>query len=329
VAILCLAASLLFATPAAAKPRRAGPPHLDARAWVLIDAASGKRLAAHAAGRRLPIASATKLMTAYLALRRLHLRDRIPAPPYDGAPAESVLGLEPGERLTVRDLLYALVLQSANDAAVTIARGVSGSQPAFVVEMNAAARELGLDHTHYTNPVGLDERGNHSSAADLVSLTRVLLRDRLFARIADSRKAVLRSGRKRRRIFSRNTLLLRRPWVNGVKTGHTLGAGYVLIGAGERKGVELIAAVLGTPSEAMRDADTLRLLDYGFSLYPKRPPPPPPPLADAGPARSSDRGRGLLIPLLLSILGASVILVGVWERRRVIRRRRSRREMSR
>jgi serine-type D-Ala-D-Ala carboxypeptidase (penicillin-binding protein 5/6) len=325
--LLALAAAflLLTAAPAAAKPPH-GPPHLDARAWVLIDAASGRKLAGHAATRRLPIASTTKLMTAYLALRRLHLRDRIPAAPYHALPAESVLGLGRGERLTVRDLLYALVLRSANDAAVTIAKGVSGSQRAFVTEMNRAARALGLRDTHYTTPVGLDARGNHSSAGDLAQLARVLLRDRLFARIADSRKAVLRSGRHRRRILTRNTLLLARPWVNGVKTGHTLDAGYVLVGSGRRKGVELIAAVLGTPSEAMRDADTLQLLDYGFSLYPERPPPPP--LVDSGAGAAKHRRR-LPSPLLLSILGLSAILLGMRERRRMVSRRSSRRERSR
>jgi D-alanyl-D-alanine carboxypeptidase (penicillin-binding protein 5/6) len=326
--IAALAAAFLLLAPglADAKPKPHGPPQLDARAWVLIDAADGRKLAGHAATRRLPIASTTKLMTAYLALHRLHLRDRIAAPSYNALPAESVLGLGRGERLTVRDLLYALVLRSANDAAVTIAKGVSGSQRAFVAEMNRAAGDLGLTRTHYTTAVGLDAPGNHSSAGDLVALARVLLRDRLFASIADSRKAVLRSGRHRRRILTRNTLLLARPWVNGVKTGHTLGAGYVLVGSGKRKGVELISAVLGAPSEAMRDADTLQLLDYGFSLYPQRPPPPP--LVDSA-VTAVKRDRRLPSPLLLSILGLSAILLGMRVRRRMVSRRSSRRERSR
>lgn len=270
LALLWAAVALTSATPAGATPEppsKGKEPRLDARAWALIDAGSGERLARHAAARRLPIASTTKLMTAHLALERLPLRRRIVAPRYAAGAAESVLGIEPGERLTVRDLIYALVLRSANDAAVTLATGVSGSQRRFVRAMNRSAAALGLTGTHYTTPVGLDERGNHSTADDLVALARRLLDNRVFARAANSRDALLRSGRKRRRIVTRNTLELEEPWVTGVKTGHTLDAGYVLVASGRRKGVELIAAVLGASSEASRDTETRKLLEYGFSLY--------------------------------------------------------------
>jgi D-alanyl-D-alanine carboxypeptidase (penicillin-binding protein 5/6) len=326
VGLLAVTLLLLGAAPADAKSRSA-PPRLDARAWALIDAAGGQPLAAHAARRRLPVASTTKLMTAYIALHRLALDTRIPAAPYHPLPAESVLGLARGEKLTVRDLLYALVLRSANDVAVTIADGVSGSERRFVAEMNREARRLGLRNTHYTTPVGLDERRNYSSAADLARLARLLLQDRVFARVAASRRAVLRSGRSRRRIVTRNTLLFDAPWVNGVKTGHTIDAGYVLVGSGRRHGVELVAAVLGTPSEAARDAETLRLLDYGFSLYRRPPAPPLPPLLDSAAEPLPAKGR-LLGPFLLSVLGLSAILLGMRERRRMVRRRGSREQTA-
>ena len=176
-------------------------------------------------------------------------------------------GLRAGERLTVRDLLRALLLQSANDAAVTLAVDVGGSQAAFVRAMNARAAQLGLRNTHYANPVGLDERGNYSSARDLVTLARVLLRNRFFARTVDRPRATLTSGARVRRIVNRNLLVRRVPFVDGVKTGHTAQAGYVLIGAGERGGVRLVSAVLGDPSEAARDDDTLALLRYGLTRY--------------------------------------------------------------
>jgi D-alanyl-D-alanine carboxypeptidase (penicillin-binding protein 5/6) len=279
-AALALAAAVLLAPPAlaavppappkAAAPgtAAAGPPKLaDAKAWIVIDARDGTALAAKGADRKLPIASTTKLMTAYLALQRLRPEQKLRAPRYEAQDAESLLGLRVGERMTVRDLLFALVLQSANDAAETLAVGVSGSTKAFVRQMNRAAQALGLSSTHYSTPVGLDEPGNHSSARDLVTLADRLLENPLFAKAADSATATLKSGDRPRRIDTRNLLLNSYPFVTGVKTGHTLDAGYVLVGSGERKGTTLISAVLGTPSEGARDADTVRLLQYGFSQY--------------------------------------------------------------
>jgi serine-type D-Ala-D-Ala carboxypeptidase (penicillin-binding protein 5/6) len=239
---------------------------------VLVDGRTGEVLAGREQNRAAPVASATKLMTAYLALRELPLRKVVRAAPYDAIPAESLLGLSAGERVSVRDLLYGLILRSGNDAAHTLARAVSGSESRFVREMNLRAAALGLSQTHYSNPIGLDEPGNYSSAGDLVALSRRLLDIPAFARLAASRRAVLRSLRPRRTIVTRNTLLFRAPWTTGVKTGHTLGAGYVLVGAARRKGVELISAVLGAPSETSRDLDTITLLDHGFSLYRQRRP---------------------------------------------------------
>ena len=212
-------------------------------------------------------------MTAYLALQELPLAKRVRAAPYAAIPGESLLGLRAGERISVRDLLYGLILRSGNDAAETLAVAAAGSEPRFVRQMNLRAAALGLADTHYSNPIGLDEPGNYSSAADLLALSRRLLEIPAFARIARSRSAVLRSLRPPETIYTRNTLLLRAGWANGVKTGHTLGAGYVLVGSGRRDGVELISAVLGAPSEGQRDTESLDLLDYGFSLVPDPPAP--------------------------------------------------------
>jgi D-alanyl-D-alanine carboxypeptidase (penicillin-binding protein 5/6) len=265
-----LLAALLLPGAAAAKPAPVGPPRLDAKAWVLVDARTGEALAGHAIARRLPIASTTKLMTAHLTLEQEPLRRMVRMAPYQAIPSESLLGIEAGTQISVRDLLYSLILSSANDSAHTLAQVVGGTQSRFVLEMNRSAAALGLADTHYSNPIGLDSPGNYSSARDLATLARNLLANRTFARIADSTNAVLSSLHPALTIGTRNTLLFDAPWVNGVKTGHTLGAGYVEVGSGRRKGVELISAVLGAPTEAQRDSESLDLLDYGFAQYHSR-----------------------------------------------------------
>jgi len=267
-ALCVVAAVVALLAPGPAAPAAERPPQLDARAWVLVDASDRDRLAARSASSRRAIASATKLMTAYVALRELPLKRRVKAPDYQpSSPLESLAGLQAGERLSVRDLLYALLLESANDAAVTLADAVSGSVPRFVREMNRTAAALGLIHTRYENPIGLDSANNYSSASDLAELTLRLRRDGVFRRIVDTPTVVLRTGNRTREIDNRNLLVSRVPWVNGVKTGHTQQAGYVLVGSATRKGTTLVSVVLGAPSEAARDEQTLRLLDYGFSLY--------------------------------------------------------------
>jgi D-alanyl-D-alanine carboxypeptidase (penicillin-binding protein 5/6) len=227
--------ALALATPATAAAKL---PRIEARAWMLVDARTGETLVSHAVSRKLPIASTTKLMTAYVVLHELPLDRIVRAAPYHPEYGESLLGLRPGQRISVRDLLYGLILRSGNDAAYDLARAAAGSESGFVAQMNRYAAALGLADTHYANPIGLDQRGNHSSARDLATLTRHLLAIPAFARIADSRNAVLRSVRPRRRIESINELLQMAPWATGVKTGHTFGALYVLVGSGRREGVD-------------------------------------------------------------------------------------------
>ena len=247
-------------------------PQIEARSWALIDARSGDVLVSHAARRHLPIASTTKLMTAYVVLHELPLDRMVRAAPYEAEFGESLLGLRPGQRISVRDLLYGLILRSGNDAAYDLALAAASSEQRFVAEMNRYAAALGLADTHYANPIGLDQRGNYSSAADLATLTRHLLAIPAFARIADARSAVLRSVHPRRRITTINELLRMAPWVTGVKTGHTFGALYVLVGSGQRRGVKLISVAVGAPTDEDRFADNIDLLDYGFSLYKRQVP---------------------------------------------------------
>jgi D-alanyl-D-alanine carboxypeptidase len=267
---VALPAALLAGALLSGSATAAGKLHVEAKAWALIDARTGETIVSHAAARHLPIASTTKLMTAYVALKEMSPERIVRAAPYQAEYGESLLGLRTGQRISVRDLLYGLILRSGNDAAHTLAVAAAGSQELFVRQMNRRAAALGLADTHYANPIGLDQRGNFSSAADLATLTRHLLQIPTFAKVADSRSARLRSVEPPRRIATINELLLMAPWVTGVKTGHTFDAGYVLVGSGRRKGVELIAVAIGAPSDEARYSDDLELLEYGFSQYRRR-----------------------------------------------------------
>lgn len=216
-----------------------------------------------------PIASATKLMTYYLATQRFSLDRDIVIAPYAPEALESVAGFKPGDSLPIRDVLYGLLVPSGNDAAETLALSVSGSEPDFVARMNKAADSLGLKETSYADPIGLDT-ADVSSARDLADLALELRTQKLFRKIVDTERITIRSGTKPVRLESSNDLLLREPFVNGVKTGTTVAAGYVLVASGAQKGTELVSVVLGSPDEASRDSASLALFDYGFSLYAKR-----------------------------------------------------------
>jgi D-alanyl-D-alanine carboxypeptidase (penicillin-binding protein 5/6) len=169
--------------------------------------------------------------------------------------------------MSVRDLLRAALLPSANDAAATLAVGTMGSTESFVREMNRRARLLGLRDTHYANPVGLDDPDNYSSARDLATLAIRLRRFEFFRRTVDLPRATLRSGARVRTVLNRNTLVRRVGAVDGVKTGRTDGAGYVLVGSATRDGITVVTVVLGEPTERARDDDSLALLRYGLRSY--------------------------------------------------------------
>jgi D-alanyl-D-alanine carboxypeptidase (penicillin-binding protein 5/6) len=267
VAVAVLAAAVVQPAPAHAAAAAPPKPRLSADTAIVIDARTGERLYGRAPDRRHAIASTTKIMTALVARQRASLDDVFPASSYRPAPIESQIHLKRGERLTLHDLLEAMLLPSANDAAMAIAEGVAGSKSAFVDEMNAKAAELGLDGTSFANPVGLDDPNNFSTAADLAQMARVLLRDKMVAKIVDSPRARLETGARPRTVVNRNRLVAQYPWVTGVKTGRTTRAGYVLVGSATRGGAAVISVVTGEPSEAARDADSLTLLRYGLGQF--------------------------------------------------------------
>lgn len=251
-------------------PARAQMPTVSAPEAILVEQATGDVVYGKKETAERPIASTTKLMTALLALEKLSLDDVLVQVPYRAAPAESLGGFKGGERVTVRDELRALLLASANDAANTLSVRIGGTRARFVQMMNARAKQLGLANTSYSNPVGLDGPKNYSSAADLVKLALVLRQNAFFRETTNLKKVTIRSGAFPRTYLNRNTLVRTVPYVNGVKTGHTSVAGYVLVGSATRNGVTVLAAVLGTASEAARNADTLKLLKYGLARYSRR-----------------------------------------------------------
>ena len=310
VAGLLVAAALAsVGSGAAAHPAAAAKlPELAAKSAIAVETSTGDVVYARRPDRPRPIASATKLMTALLALERLPRNKLIPASNYRPAPIESHIGLRPGEEMTVADLLRGLMLASANDAAVTLAEATSGSRPAFVRAMNARARRLGLTRTRFDNPIGLDAPTNRSTARDLVRLTLQLRTHPFFRRTVAREQATLKSGDRLRVIRNRNTLVSHRR-VDGVKTGHTRLAEYVLVGSGRSaSGVRLITVVLGEPDEATRNSDTLELMTWGFRQF-----------RVLRPIRRGQTFPGARAPIRYR-RGAELALVAAGSVRRVIRR---------
>ena len=258
--LLPVAAALALAAPAAG-----GTPQVDARAYVIEDGSTGQVLAHYRERARVPIASLTKLMTVLLTLERTKPTDVVTVAPGAAAVGESSIDLHAGERLSVRDLLEGALIQSANDAADALAYYVGrGSETRFVALMNARARQLGLTDTHYARPDGLDAPGHVSSARDVTTLARLLMRQPIVRRIVRERRAEIAGGRI---LHTWNDLLGTFPGVVGVKTGHTSAAGWNEAAAVDRGGVYVFATILGSPDRTARNADLTRLLRWALSRF--------------------------------------------------------------
>jgi D-alanyl-D-alanine carboxypeptidase (penicillin-binding protein 5/6) len=257
--LVAVAALVLVAPVLAAPPRPTG------RAWLVANGATGEVLLAHNVRGRVPIASITKLMTVLLTLEHAKLDDVVTVSREAAGVGESSANLRPGERLTVRELLEAALIQSANDAADALADYVGhGSETRFVAMMNARARQLGLRDTHYVRPDGLDAVGHYSSAHDVTFLARLLMHRPIVRRIVRMRAAAITGGET---LHTWNDLLYTYPGLYGVKTGHTSTAGWNEIAAARRRSISIYATLLGSPSRGRRNADLVRLLDWGFSRY--------------------------------------------------------------
>jgi serine-type D-Ala-D-Ala carboxypeptidase (penicillin-binding protein 5/6) len=253
-------------TPSPAAPTA---PKLRARAALLGTAATGQVLFAKQPDRRQPIASVTKLMTALVTVSNRSLDHVVTVAADATGQTGSILGLVAGERVTVRNLLYALLLQSANDAAVALADDVGGSSSAFVEMMNAKAARLGMRDTNFRSPNGLDDRG-YSTAADVADLTRAVL-DRAALRTVMAAKVhtIPNADGPARVVQNRDALLWLYPGAIAGKTGFTTAAGFCLVAAAQRSGRQLVAVVLGDPSDITFD-EAATLLNYGFDAFQPR-----------------------------------------------------------
>lgn len=267
------AALCLFAN-AAAQP--VTPPMLAARSWLLMDATSGQILAAHEPDMRIEPASLTKLMTAYLAFaavrdKRIDLQQTVNvsvnAWKVDGD--SSKMFIEPSTPVRIQDLLYGLIVQSGNDAAITLAEAIAGNEATFVEQMNRTALSLGLKNTRFANPHGLPHAENYATARDLSTLANRLIIDfpelyKIYSTKSFTYNKITQPNR--------NRLLWLDPTVDGVKTGHTQAAGYCLIAAAKRPNGthgdrRMLSVVLGTASDSVRAQESQKLLNWGFQNF--------------------------------------------------------------
>jgi D-alanyl-D-alanine carboxypeptidase (penicillin-binding protein 5/6) len=242
-------------------------PSISAAAAFLMDPQTGDTLYEINADQSLPMASTTKIMTAVLVLENAPLEESVTVSAYADATGESSAWLEEGEVLTVEQLLYALMVQSANDAAVALAEKVGGSEEAFVEMMNAKAAELGLEHTHFANPHGLDAAGHYTSARDLATIAAYAMRIPEFRSIvvADGYEIPWPGHPYPRVLENHNKLLKLYPYATGIKTGYTLGAGKCLVASAQKEGRELVSVILNG-GDSYWD-QTISLMEYGFNDF--------------------------------------------------------------
>lgn len=255
----CLAAALLI--PAVSAQASGSPPGLSAVSAILVDGESGRVLFEKNANEERAIASITKLMTALVAVESAaSLEEEVTIlPEWTGIEGSSIY-LRAGEIVPLETLLYGLLMASGNDAAVAVAGYCAGTVDAFVERMNAKAAELGMAHTHFTNPNGLSEEGHYSTAYDMALLARACSKNETVARIAATKSITLGT----RTFTNHNKLLWRYEGCTGMKTGYTEQAGRTLVSSAQRNGQTLIAVTLCAPNDW---ADHTALFDYGFGAF--------------------------------------------------------------
>jgi D-alanyl-D-alanine carboxypeptidase (penicillin-binding protein 5/6) len=260
---------LVAARAVAQDPAPPVPSNLAVKSYYLADFTTDAVLAASAPDAPLAPASLTKLMTAYVVFeaieaRRMRLDDRVRVSEKAWRMGGTRMFIDVGSEVGVEDLLRGLLIQSGNDAAVALAERVSGSVDAFVVEMNAAAKALGMRSSVFRNPHGLPAREHVSSARDLALLAKAIItRFPDFYSLYAEREFTYNGIAQQ----NRNALLRRDPSVDGLKTGYTSAAGYCLVTSAERDGMRLIAVVLGAPSARSRNDGAQKLLEYGFGNF--------------------------------------------------------------
>jgi len=270
---------LLLGTPAAWANQQAipAPPQLAAKSYVLLDAASGKVLVENNGDQRLPPASLTKLMTAYIATLEIRKgkigeQDMVPVSEHawrtgGAASGGSTMFLPLNSQASVDDLLHGVIIQSGNDASIALAEYIAGSEDAFADMMNETAARLGMNDSHFMNATGLPHPEHYSSARDMAILARAIINEDQEHYAIYAQKEFLWNDIKQ---GNRNLLLWRDKTVDGLKTGHTQEAGYCLVASAVRDGARMITSVFGTDSESARAAETQKLLTYGFRFFETR-----------------------------------------------------------
>jgi D-alanyl-D-alanine carboxypeptidase (penicillin-binding protein 5/6) len=263
--------SLLFclASPVRADLPVPPPPQVEARAWLLIDAASGLPLAEKNPDAKVEPASLTKLMTAYIAFAsikegRLVLNQALPVSEKAWKAEGSRMFLDPKQPATVENLLKGMIVQSGNDACIVLAESIAGSEESFAGLMNQMAKKLGMTATHYVNATGLPHPQHTTTARDLAVLAAALIRDFPDFYKYYAMKEFAYNGISQP---NRNRLLFMDPSVDGVKTGHTESAGYCLIASAKREQRRLLSVVLGAGSDGARAMESQKLLNYGFQFF--------------------------------------------------------------
>jgi D-alanyl-D-alanine carboxypeptidase (penicillin-binding protein 5/6) len=245
-------------------------PALASTAYLLRDFNSSKILVQQADGVRIEPASLTKLMTAYLVFKalkngHLQLTQTLPVSTKAWKVEGSKMFIEPNKPVTVDELLHGMIIQSGNDASISLAEGVASSEELFAQMMNKEAARLGMVKTHFMNATGLPDAQHYTTAYDLSLLATALIRDfpdqykRLYSIKEYTYNKITQPNR--------NRLLWLDPYVDGMKTGHTESAGYCLISSAKRGDTRLISVVLGTSSETARAVESQKLLNYGFQFY--------------------------------------------------------------
>ncbi|MBQ7760573.1 MAG: D-alanyl-D-alanine carboxypeptidase [Clostridia bacterium] len=239
---------------------------ISAKGAVLIETESNTVVFEKNKDLVLPMASTTKIMTAIVAIENCSLDDIVTIP-FEATNIEgSSIYLQQGERLSVRELLYALLLESANDSAVALAYATCGSLEDFVDLMNEKATQLGLESTHFTNPHGLDDEEHHTTAYELGLLSCYAMKNPIFREIVSTYKTTipLNNGEGTRVLVNHNKLLRSFEGANGIKTGFTKKCGRCLVSSAEVDGVNMICVTLNAPNDWQ---DHKNMLEYGFSKY--------------------------------------------------------------
>ena len=251
------------------EPMIPSPPDLDASSWILVDANSGEVLVEQNADKRLPPASLTKMMTAYIVEKEIDdgnidVQDMVTISKKAWQTGGSRMFIREGTQVSVDDLLQGVVIQSGNDASVALAEYVAGSESAFADLMNQQAQRLGLKNSQFANATGLPSSGHYSSARDLATLAKHIIKDYPERYQLYSEKYFTYNGIRQP---NRNRLLWRDESVDGLKTGYTEEAGYGLVASAKQGDMRLISVVMGTDSDEARAQETQKLLSYGFRFF--------------------------------------------------------------